>query len=277
MAEKRMFAKKIVESDSFLDLPAMAQLLYFHLNMYADDDGFVNNAKRLQRMVGASEADLSVLLEKRFLLRFPNGVVVIKHWKMNNTIKGDRYRKTQYQEELACLRVKKNKAYTDDLNHPDAVLSAEDCMSCGSNLDPQDRSDQDNQEKMNFNQRKEEDIKDYISDSAYTKIIDCYHDRCPSFPRVRCLTDEKRNRITDCANTFSEMDIMKAFEMAEASTFLKNHDGEWIVDFDWIIKIDHMENILNGKYSNKKVPEISKRRIDPDEERAIQNMMQVDL
>ena len=105
VAEKRMFTQKIIDSDAFLDMPLSTQALYFHLNMRADDDGFVNNPKRIQRTVGASEDDLKLLIAKRFLICFENGVIVIKHWRMHNTLKSDRYRPTQYQEEYALLEV----------------------------------------------------------------------------------------------------------------------------------------------------------------------------
>ncbi len=108
-----MFTQKIVDSDAFLDMPLSAQALYFHLNMRADDDGFVNNPKKIQRMVGASEDDLKLLIAKRFLLTFDNGVIVIKHWRMHNLIRKDRYHPTQYQEEFASLEIKENGSYTD--------------------------------------------------------------------------------------------------------------------------------------------------------------------
>lgn len=113
MAEKRMFTQKIIDSDAFLDMPLSAQALYFHLNMRADDDGFVNNPKKLQRYIGSSDDDLKLLLVKRFVIGFESGVIVIKHWRMHNTLRRDRYNPTQYQEELAQLEVKENRAYTE--------------------------------------------------------------------------------------------------------------------------------------------------------------------
>lgn len=113
MAERRMFAKTIIDSDAFLDMPLSAQALYFHLSMRADDDGFINNPKKIQRMVGASDDDCKLLLMKRFLIAFESGVVVIKHWKIHNYIRNDRYKPTIYQEELRLLAEKENKAYTD--------------------------------------------------------------------------------------------------------------------------------------------------------------------
>lgn len=116
MAEKRMFTQKIIDSDAFLDMPLSTQALYFHLNMRADDDGFINNPKRIQRITGASDDDLRLLLAKRFVIGFENGVIVIKHWRMHNTLRKDRYNPTQYQEEYAMLSIKENGAYTDTGN-----------------------------------------------------------------------------------------------------------------------------------------------------------------
>lgn len=112
MAQKRMFTMKIVDSDAFLDMPLSTQCLYFHLNMRADDDGFVGNPKKIMRMIGASEDDFKILLAKKFLIIFDNNVVVIKHWWMHNTLAKDRYQETSYTDEKAQLKIKDNKAYT---------------------------------------------------------------------------------------------------------------------------------------------------------------------
>ena len=116
LAERRMFAKKITESDAFLDMPSSTQMLYFHLSMNADDDGFVNNPKKIQRMCGASDDDFKLLVAKSFVILFESGIIVIKHWKMHNYIQSDRYRPTDYVDEKSMLGVKRNKAYTLDEN-----------------------------------------------------------------------------------------------------------------------------------------------------------------
>ena len=113
VAKKRMFNVDIVGSDAFLDLPHTAQALYFQLGMRADDDGFVGNPKTIQRIAGTKASDLELLVKKRFLLQFPSGVVVIKHWKINNDIKKDRYSPTVYTDEFQMLSIKENKAYTE--------------------------------------------------------------------------------------------------------------------------------------------------------------------
>ena len=107
-----MFSKQITDSDSFMDMPLSSQALYFHLNMNADDDGFVNSPKRVSRTIGASEDDLGILIAKRFIIPFESGVVVVKHWKMHNTIQKDRYTPTVYTEEKLMLTTKENKAYS---------------------------------------------------------------------------------------------------------------------------------------------------------------------
>lgn len=119
MAERRMFAKTIIDSDAFLDMPLSTQSLYFHLSMRADDDGFINNPKKIQRMIGACDDDLKVLVAKKFIIPFESGIVVIKHWKIHNYIRNDRYKETVYQEEKALLAEKDNKAYTVDYGIPD--------------------------------------------------------------------------------------------------------------------------------------------------------------
>lgn len=118
MANKRMFTMKICDSDAFLDMPLSTQCLYFHLNMRADDDGFIGNSKRIVRLVGASEDDLKLLVAKRFVLTFEDGVIVIKHWRMHNTLSQNRYHETQYLEEKGMLRIKENGSYSLDGGNP---------------------------------------------------------------------------------------------------------------------------------------------------------------
>lgn len=107
-----MFAKTIVLSDAFLDMPMSARCLYFTLGMLADDDGFVNQPKSIMRQCGASDDDMKVLLAKKFVLAFENGVIVIKHWRINNYLRNDRYKETVYKDEADLLTVEENGSYT---------------------------------------------------------------------------------------------------------------------------------------------------------------------
>ena len=130
MAERRMFAKTIIDSDAFLDMPLSTQSLYFHLSMRADDDGFINNPRKIQRMVGASEDDLKLLIAKNFIIPFESGIVVIKHWKIHNYIQSDRYKPTVYAEEKEMLELKKNRAYT---------IAEAECIQDVYSMEPQVR------------------------------------------------------------------------------------------------------------------------------------------
>ena len=114
MAERRMFAKTIIDSDAFLDMPLSSQALYFHLSMRADDEGFINNPRKISRMIGASDDDMRVLIAKNFIIPFESGVVVIKHWKIHNYIQKDRFKATVYKEEKSLLDTKDNGSYTLD-------------------------------------------------------------------------------------------------------------------------------------------------------------------
>lgn len=112
MAERRMFAKTIIDSDAFLDMPLSTQALYFHLSMRADDDGFLNNPLKILRMVGGNQNDYDLLKAKNFIITFETGVIVIKHWKMHNYLRADRYKETVYLEEKSKLTLKDNGSYS---------------------------------------------------------------------------------------------------------------------------------------------------------------------
>lgn len=107
-----MFAKRIIDSDAFLDMPLSTQSLYFHLSMRADDEGFINNPKRIQRMIGASDDDCKLLIAKGFILVFETGVIVIKHWKIHNYIQKDRFKPTICSEEKKEIVTEEDGTYT---------------------------------------------------------------------------------------------------------------------------------------------------------------------
>ena len=111
MAQKRMFDKSITNSDNFLELPDSSQILYFHLSMNADDDGFVDNWKSIMRMTGTKEDDLRILVAKSYVIPFETGVIVIKHWRMNNYLRTDRYKETTHKLEKSQLILGENEEY----------------------------------------------------------------------------------------------------------------------------------------------------------------------
>lgn len=116
MAQKRMFSNSVVESDDFIEMPDSSQNLYFHLSMHADDDGFVDKWKSIMRMTGKKEDDLKILIAKSFILPFETGILVIKHWRLNNYIQKDRYKETIYKKEKSLLQVDESNVYNLDTN-----------------------------------------------------------------------------------------------------------------------------------------------------------------
>ena len=139
MAQRRMFSKKITDTDSFLDMPLSTQALYFHLNMGADDEGFVDQVKKIQRSIGASNDDLKVLIGKGFLIPFESGVVVIRHWRIHNYIQTDRFQATIHLEEKAQLDYDKSKIAS--------VKPLNQCIQNVSSLDTQVRLGEDRLDK----------------------------------------------------------------------------------------------------------------------------------
>ena len=130
MANKRMFSKTIIDSDEFLDLPLSSQALYFHLGIQADDDGFVNKPKTLQRAIGATKEDLQRLIDNNFIISFATGVIVVTHWKIHNYIQADRYKPTMHEVEKSMLIAKKNAPYK---------LMDTECIQDGYKMDTQYR------------------------------------------------------------------------------------------------------------------------------------------
>lgn len=126
MARRRMFSQAIIDSDAFLDMPVTTQLLYFHLSMRADDDGFINKPKSIMRSCGGSDDDMKILIAKKFIIPFDSGIVVIKHWKIHNLIAKDRYTETNYKKEKAALMLDEKNAYTlciQDVNKVETQVS----------------------------------------------------------------------------------------------------------------------------------------------------------
>ena len=143
MAERRMFAKTIIDSDAFLDMPLSTQALYFHLSMRADDDGFINNPKKIQRMIGCSDDDLKLLLAKSFIIAFDSGIIVIKHWRLHNYIQKDRYKPTIYQSEKSMLCEDKNHVYSLDTGCIQDVSKVDTQVRLGKDRLGQDRIGED--------------------------------------------------------------------------------------------------------------------------------------
>ena len=139
MAEKRMFSRAVIDSDAFIDMPISARLLYYDLGMRADDDGFVNSPKKITRMIGASQDDLRILIQKRFIIPFESGVIVIRHWRVHNYIPKDRYHETTFREEMESLTIKDNREYVPKVDNKTVI----DCIQDVYRADTQSIQDVD--------------------------------------------------------------------------------------------------------------------------------------
>jgi hypothetical protein len=231
MAERRMFTMKIVDSDAFLEMPMSTQSLYFHLNMRADDDGFVNNPKRIQRMIGASEDDLKILLAKRFILGFENGVVVIKHWRMHNLLRKDRYNPTQYIEEKATLTIKGDGAYTE--KEPIECL-ATTWQPSGNQMATQDRLGKDSIGKESI-------VEDIVTDSDESKPQKRKRFVPPTLEEVRAYCLERKNNV----------DPKKFFDYFTASDW---YDSKGKKVKSWKQKVITWEGFSNNKVGANGIP-----------------------
>lgn len=228
MAERRMFAKTIVLSDEFLDMPLTARCLYFTLGMLADDDGFVNAPKSIMRQCGASLDDMKLLISKKFVLDFESGVIVIKHWRINNYLRNDRYTETKYVEEKSQLEITENGSYSFGI--PSIGIPSIDKDRIG---------------------------KDSIDKDIYTQECDDifyqYNSICKSLPRANKLTDQRKTHIKARLKKYTKAEIVKCFEMAEASDFLTGKTkNKFVASFDWLINENNLNKVLEGNYANRK-------------------------
>lgn len=251
MSQKRMFNKKVLDTDSFLGMPLSSQALYFHLNLRADDDGFVSNPVKIKDYIGASDDDLKLLILKRFLIAFNDGVVVIKHWRMHNTIQKDRYTQTDYIEDLEMLGLKKNKSYTLDENQ----MVTKCIQNVSTDIDigiDKDKEYIDISKDISLSTEVDEPLQPELPAVSCQDIVDLYHAICISYPKIRKITNARKKAIKARLREYSKDDIKAAFEKAEASSFMKgNNSRNWSASFDWMMDGNHLPKILEGNYDNK--------------------------
>ena len=184
MAEKRMFSKKIIDTDWFMEMPASSQNLYFHLSMRADDDGFVASPKRIIKLVGASDDDYKVLIAKKFIIPFDSGVCVISDWRINNYLRNDRYTETIYQNEMKSLIVDESGKY--NLGIPSGIPVVSSVLS-NTNSNSLSISSNIKEEKHKYG----EYHKVLLKDSELEKLKTDYpEDKFPSYKDLIKYLDE---------------------------------------------------------------------------------------
>lgn len=236
MAERRMFTKKVTDDDNFMSLSSSAQALYLHLSMNADDDGFCNQVSVSMFKAHASVQDLQALLEKRYIYQFENGVIVIKHWRMANALRKDRYTPTAFQEELAKLDIKDNGSYT--LKNDDSDVWLPD--GCQLVATGKDRIDKDRLDKNN------------ISSSLHS-VVDAWNSLSEYGikPISKLTSGTKRyESLIARLNQYGLDDVLKAIENIKHSDFLQGKTSDWFIKFDWFVKPNNFPKVLEGNYNN---------------------------
>lgn len=271
MANRRMFLKEIVESDPFVTMPPSAQALYFHLCMNADDDGFLNSPIKIQRGMGANEEDLSILKERRFILSFEKGVIVIKHWRMQNTLRKDRYTPTQYQDIFQHLTIKDNGAYTESGNQtatrrqPDGtqplpqVSIGKGSVGKESNVDlPGPSHPTIPESDCSFSDEKECRTKN-VRRKDVQQVIDAWNET--GLKQIERITPEsKRGEMTRKRIRDYGLDkVLEAVSKVKNSKFLcgENEKG-WYATYDWFILPSNFQKVLEGNYDDRNRKEESK-------------------
>lgn len=176
MARKRMFSLLVVDTDEFLDMPSSTQSLYYHLGMRADDDGFVSSPKKIVKLVNCSNDDLKLLIAKGFIIPFDSGIIAIRHWKLNNEIKKDRYTPTIYLKEKSTLKVNKNKVYSIDGNNLDTQYSIDKNSIDKNSKEYIEQKQEENQEQIQEQKqdKKEKVKKEKKPKETHNSIIENY-------------------------------------------------------------------------------------------------------
>ena len=286
MAQKRMFTMKIVDSDAFLDMPLSTQCLYFHLNMRADDDGFIGNPKRIAKLIGANDDDLKLLIAKRFVLLFEDGVIVIKHWRMHNTLSKNRHHETQYFKEKRTLLLKDNGAYSlntgtpiDDsrlLEMSERQTATQNCkkdeqkthkrrtedaqkthlekdigLDKGLESDIDTELDKDKEKEVN-------DLivsKDTICQTDIQKIITEWNTLEEfGIAPVKMLTPKREKLLKSRIRGNGVDDILAAIGNIRNSAFLQGQNNRaWMITFTWFLQPENFAKVFEGQYSNKSV------------------------
>lgn len=233
MADKRMFSKSFVDSDFFLDMPQTAQLLYFHLSMRADDDGFINNPKSIARNVKCGEDDLKILAAKGFIIPFESGIIVIAHWKLHNYIKSDRYRETVYLTEKAQLQVENNQyLLSGTITEPERLQS-------GTETEPQKRD----RESIEINQKNKNNVRKHEANELFERVWKLY----PNKKGKGQISDTAKLRLLDIGYEELERAIQRYQAGLNNDTWRQPQNGSTFFNSGYFDYLDTNYNQSGGE------------------------------
>lgn len=262
-----MFAKGIVLSDAFLDMPLGARCLYLTYGMLADDDGFINNPKSIIRQCGATEDDLKILLSKKFVLGFPSGIICIKHWKINNYIQRDRYTPTKYIREKAMLRLDEYGIYhyTEKANElcSTNVVYTQDC----ENLNPvytqyrlgKDRIGKDTESISDNFQNKTEPYSLLVVDGDFSaekenmhRIVSAWNETGLTKVKSFSLDSRRGKAMTARVSENGIETVLDAIgKIRDCRFFHGENKHGWRATLDWFLDVDNFQKVSEGQYDSQ--------------------------
>lgn len=253
MAQRRMFSNKVIDTDTFLDMPSSSQLLYFHLSMRADDDGFISAPKRIIRMIGCSEDDMKILIAKSFIIPFESGVCVVRHWRVHNYIQKDRYTETMYKYEKSMLSLDSG-VYDLDTEciqnvvhdgYTGKVRLGKSKVRLGKGGMGEESIPTSDEKVI-----KKSASSDAISSDELTSIIEAWN-----FLNLQRIVSIQNTRLKLLKARIKEhgLDtVLSTIEGIKESSFLKGQNNKgWTITFDWFVKPNNFIKVLEGNYMDK--------------------------
>ena len=269
-----MFRLDVLETDAFMDMPLTTQALYFHLSLRADDDGFVGNPKRITKNIGAGEDDLKLLIAKRFVLVFDDGVIVIKHWRLHNSLSGNRYHETKYLEDKALLTIKDNGAYT--LNGDGKEIDDSHYIEMGKR---QTKDETKTNNRRTIDETKTDTDKNSIDKNSIDySLSDTKKDIETVFAAWNKTTFKPISKLKSGTKRYDSLhtriqeygidQVLEAISNAEESKYLHSDKGSWF-NFDWFVKPNNFPKVLERNYNDSVKPlekPLEKAPVDNEEE-----------
>ena len=264
MAQKRMFDKVVTTSDDFLELSAEAQCLYFHMGMLADDDGLSKNYRSYMKLVGATNEDLQSLIDKSFIYKFDSDVIAIKHWKINNTVRNDRYRPTIFQNEFSRLDIADNNEYImldtngiPDGNQMDTKNSID--KNSKDKISKEKNSLEKKREEKNNIVEKREDVTILSGNDIVVKDVIDYLNK-----KINSSYDWENEKIKRLVNNWIE----KGYKTLDLQIVIDKKFDEW-KDTKMVVHLnpytlfgDKFENYYNQPVKKKTLNDISMKELE---------------
>lgn len=279
VANRRMFSKELIQSDKFFSMSIKSQLLYFHIGLLVDDDGFSNNYRMYMNVINADEENLYELQKLGYIYVFESGVLVVRDFLQSNQLRKDRYNETIYKDELSLINVRNKRYYINEKNmatiwQPDGNQVATDGLPLvntdkirldkisldkkSSDKDSRDVEVKDeNHEFKNNSENEDEEIKNNnskkLSKESLEKILDKWNNLDVNIPKVQALNSntQRYQMLRARINEHGLEKVLEAIDKIKDSNFLKGYVNDFRITIDWFVKPTNFIKVLEGNYSDK--------------------------